>query len=350
MTLSIVIPCYKVELYLDKCLESVCHYNSNEIEIILVDDGSPDSTPHLCDQWAKKEKRIKVIHQNNGGLSVARNAGLDAASGDYIWFIDSDDWIADNAVEHVISYINLYPDIEVFITPLIWTYKDSRKNWADINLEENTIMTGRQYIIRHPDTIGASPRNIIKRNILNSAKIRFFPGIVHEDGLFGHLLYNYANKVMVLKDSIYYYRQRENSIMHTRDVRSAYSMITIHQEMMKYMNENIAIKEQLSFRQRYVHLFHAAMTMIWSLHNTPEAKKFLADTRSYRISECMKCSEHGNLWTRGDMHLLAYHPVAYVYVHGWKKMLQNKIKGKLRSNLTKTRFYNNLSSIRKHSL
>lgn len=69
MTLSIVIPCYKVESYLDKCLDSVCQYYTDEIEIILVDDGSPDSTPHLCDQWAEKDKRIKVIHQGNGGLN-----------------------------------------------------------------------------------------------------------------------------------------------------------------------------------------------------------------------------------------------------------------------------------------
>ena len=339
MTLSIVIPCYKVESYLDKCLDSVCQYYTDEIEIILVDDGSPDNTPHLCDQWAEKDKRIKVIHQKNGGLSVARNAGLDASSGDYIWFIDSDDWIADNAVEFVISHINSYPEVEVFITPLTWTYEDSRKNWTDIIIEEDTVMTGRQYISKHYYAIGASPRNIINRKILTSAKIRFYPGIVHEDGLFGHLLYNHAKRVMVLKDSIYYYWQRESSIMHTKSIRSAYSMIIIHQEMMKYMNDNIEIQEQLLFRRRYVHLFHTAMTMIWNLHNTPEFKKFLIDTRAYRISECMKCAEHGNSRTRRDMRLLANHPVAYVYIHGWKKMLRKMTKKTAKSILTRLGLY-----------
>jgi hypothetical protein len=92
------------------------------------------------------------------------------------------------------------------------------------------------------------------------------------------------------------------------------------------MNDNIEKEKQLSFRRRYVHLFQAAMTMIWNMHNTPEFKKFLTDTRSYRISECMKCAEHGNSWTRRDMRLLANHPVTYVYLHNWKKMLRKELK------------------------
>ena len=90
---SVIVPVYKVEKYLDKCIESIVGQTYENLEIILVDDGSPDNCPTMCDEWAQKDSRIKVIHKENGGLSSARNAGLDACTGDYIGFVDSDDWI-----------------------------------------------------------------------------------------------------------------------------------------------------------------------------------------------------------------------------------------------------------------
>lgn len=97
--ISIIVPVYNVEKYLDKCVESLVRQTYWDIEILLVDDGSPDNCPALCDIWAKKDSRIKVIHKENGGLSSARNAGLDAATGTYIAFVDSDDWVDANTFE-----------------------------------------------------------------------------------------------------------------------------------------------------------------------------------------------------------------------------------------------------------
>ena len=94
MKLTIIIPVYRVEATLDRCVESVLMQNVNDMEVILVDDGSPDLCPQMCDDWANKDKRIRVIHKENGGLSDARNAALDIATGDYITFVDSDDWIS----------------------------------------------------------------------------------------------------------------------------------------------------------------------------------------------------------------------------------------------------------------
>ena len=91
--ISVIIPVYKVEEFLDDCVRSVIAQTHTNTEIILVDDGSPDNCPAMCDSWAEKDKRIKVIHKPNGGLSDARNAGLEIATGEYISFIDSDDWI-----------------------------------------------------------------------------------------------------------------------------------------------------------------------------------------------------------------------------------------------------------------
>ena len=97
--ISIIVPVYKVEAFLDECINSIVHQTYQNLEIILVDDGSPDRCPMMCDIWSQKDTRIKVIHKKNGGLSSARNEGIKAAHGEYISFIDSDDFYTLNAIE-----------------------------------------------------------------------------------------------------------------------------------------------------------------------------------------------------------------------------------------------------------
>ena len=101
--ISVIVPIYGVEAYLDKCVQSVASQTYTDLEIILVDDGSPDGCPAMCDAWAKKDRRITVVHKPNGGLSDARNSGLNVAKGDYISFVDSDDWIAPTMLESMLS-------------------------------------------------------------------------------------------------------------------------------------------------------------------------------------------------------------------------------------------------------
>ncbi len=96
---SIIIPVYNVEKYLNKCVDSVLNQTFTDFEVILVDDGSPDNCPAICDSYAEKDKRVRVIHKQNGGLICARKSGLEAARGDYIGFVDSDDWIEENMYE-----------------------------------------------------------------------------------------------------------------------------------------------------------------------------------------------------------------------------------------------------------
>ena len=99
--ISVIVPVYKVEKYLDKCVESIVNQTYKNLEIILVDDGSPDNCPAMCDEWAEKDERIRVIHKENGGVSSARNAALEVATGDYIGFVDSDDWIEPDMYEYL---------------------------------------------------------------------------------------------------------------------------------------------------------------------------------------------------------------------------------------------------------
>ena len=107
-TISIIVPVYKVERYLERCIKSILSQTFTDFELILVDDGSPDRCPQICDEWANRDKRIRVIHKENGGLSSARNTGLDIAKGEYICFVDSDDWITNDMCSYFINTIQKY--------------------------------------------------------------------------------------------------------------------------------------------------------------------------------------------------------------------------------------------------
>lgn len=119
--ISIIIPIYKVEKFLDRCVESVVNQTYSNLEIILVDDGSPDNCPYMCDEWAEKDSRIKVIHKLNGGLSDARNEGLKSSTGKYVGFVDSDDWIAPEMYERLLQSIIIeHSDIAACSVEMIW--------------------------------------------------------------------------------------------------------------------------------------------------------------------------------------------------------------------------------------
>lgn len=106
--ISIIVPIYNTEKYLDRCVRSIVNQTYKNLEIILIDDGSTDNSSKMCDEWASKDSRIKVIHKNNGGLSDARNSGLDIATGNYIGFVDSDDWIDKDMYEYLLNLVKTY--------------------------------------------------------------------------------------------------------------------------------------------------------------------------------------------------------------------------------------------------
>ena len=131
--ISVVVPIYKVEKYLDRCIYSIINQTYTNLEIILVDDGSPDNCPKICDEYASKDNRIKVIHKQNGGLSSARNAGIKVATGDYIGFVDSDDFIELDMYEQMykVAYEN---DVDLVMSDYYKVHKDDRKEVTlDIN-------------------------------------------------------------------------------------------------------------------------------------------------------------------------------------------------------------------------
>lgn len=210
--ISIVVPVYNVERYLDRCISSVLNQTYKNIEIILVDDGSTDLCPQMCDKYAKIDPRIQVIHKKNGGLSSARNAGIDIATGDFIMFVDSDDYISKLTCEKIVK--NIVSDVDIISFQFQRVYDDETKN--EMVEEQNIvkIMEGnelfRNYINRTDFTHMAWDKAY--RNSLFK-DVRFIEGRLAEDLACSYQLFGRARRAIAMKQVFYYYYIREDSIM-----------------------------------------------------------------------------------------------------------------------------------------
>ncbi len=215
MKFSIVIPIYKVEKYLHECVDSVLNQTFTDFEIILVDDGSPDYCPQICDDYAKKDSRVKVLHKKNGGQASARNAGLEIATGDYICYIDSDDYLIDNKVlERLADKTQNDPDI-VHYKFVEWFEKDGHV--ASCYFDYNVPTEGRSLAEVYCDLVdkdayyNSAWSKIIKRSLLMDNNIRFEEGIVGEDNEWYYHVVMVAQKLVMLDEPLYVYRRRSGS-------------------------------------------------------------------------------------------------------------------------------------------
>ncbi len=215
--ISVIIPIYKVEDYLRKCLDSILNQSYTNLEIILVDDGSPDSCPQICDEYAKKDPRIKVIHKKNGGLSDARNVGIESSSGKYISLIDSDDYVNKYFIETLYKHlIETQSDIaicnyqKVFASDVI----DIKNRFPDSDnfIYENDDKFSPLYT-RFGTPFVVAWNKLYKAEIFKQHNIRYPLGKIHEDEFVIHELLNVAERVCFFETPLYNYVIRDGSIM-----------------------------------------------------------------------------------------------------------------------------------------
>lgn len=210
--ISVIVPIYNVEKYLNRCIKSIVNQTFKNLEIILVDDGSSDKSPEICDEWAKKDKRIKVFHKKNGGLSDARNVGLKAAFGKYIGFVDSDDWIADKMYEKLLQSINeTHSQIAACSVEMIWENTKKRKMLTpQINCvmerEEAQKALLEETILKQPVWYKLYEKSVLK-------DIWFEKGKLYEDDYWSYQVVHNAHKVSVIDYIGYFYMQHKDSIM-----------------------------------------------------------------------------------------------------------------------------------------
>lgn len=214
--ISVIIPVYNVEKYLYKCIDSVLGQTYKELEIILVDDGSTDNSGVICDEYEKKDDRIKVIHKKNGGLSDARNCGLDNAIGEYIAFLDSDDWVDIDLYKNLYYLIDKYDaDIAVCNFERVYSERDKlRKVEEKVEVYTNTEAIEQIYYPTEKSTQMIIAWNkLYKKYILKN--MRFPRGKIHEDEFLTPLLLYRAGKVVYTNKQLIYYRQVQGSIMNS---------------------------------------------------------------------------------------------------------------------------------------
>lgn len=210
--ISVIVPVYKVEPYLDRCVQSIVDQTYRNLEIILVDDGSPDRCGEMCDAWAEKDSRIRVIHKENGGLSDARNAGMAAATGDWIAFVDSDDWIGANMYEVLLNAAKK-TECRVVSCEVKRFYEQQQPNTEmhDVHVDVLTQMDGMRELIKDRRVQQLVVNKLYWTKIVSN--IPFAVGKCHEDEFWTYQVIAQIDRIAVTDHVGYYYLQRTGSIM-----------------------------------------------------------------------------------------------------------------------------------------
>ena len=214
MKLSVIIPVYRVEATLDRCVESVLCQHVESMEVILVDDGSPDLCPQMCDEWEQKDKRIKVIHKVNGGLSDARNTALNIAQGDYITFVDSDDRISPNTYEPLLNMIGDCDMVEYSIANRLQLQDKRYNNADDYWLQEKVYSHTYAW------------NKIYRRELFDN--VRYPKGKVFEDVYTLPLLLRNAKRIATSSHGYYHYTINPNGITATADGNALAQLLEAH--------------------------------------------------------------------------------------------------------------------------
>lgn len=208
--ISVIVPIYKVEDYLHRCVDSIINQTYTNLEIILVDDGSPDNCPMICDEYAKKDSRIRVVHKKNGGLSDARNAGLDIATGEYIMFIDSDDFVDIEMMESMMKNM-IDNNVDMVVCNIKYVYEDRevvKYNQADRILDRYEAM---EEYLKDGVVQAVAWNKLYKKSLINN--MRYKVGKTNEDEFFTYKVVDKTDKIYYDSKPFYNYIQRNSSIM-----------------------------------------------------------------------------------------------------------------------------------------
>lgn len=246
--ISIIIPVYKVEIYLEKCIQSVINQTYENLQIILVDDGSPDNCGKICDEYAQKDHRIEVIHKSNGGLSDARNKGLEIAKGEYIGFVDSDDYIEADMYEVLYNLLKQYnADVSICNFYTVSQGKITIKN-ADNGINEYNRIEILKEILLDKNIQSYAWNKLYKKELFD--EIKYPVGKKYEDIGTTFYLLEKCNKVVVTGKPEYYYINRQDSIVNNVTETTITDYIELIMQRYDYIEENI--KELSSYNKDYL--------------------------------------------------------------------------------------------------
>lgn len=252
---SVIVPIYKVENYLQQCIDSICKQTYSFLEIILVDDGTPDRCGIICDENLMADNRIFVIHKENGGLSSARNAGLDIATGEYIAFVDADDTVHPKFIEVLVSLCEQY-NCDIAQCDFLTIDEQSLK--LPLNLPQSLIFyNGRQALNemcteKNDVKYSVVWNKVYKRELF--CDIRFPLGRIHEDEFISYKIIWKAEKIVITNQYMYYYLQRSGSIMKEKYSKKRLDVLIAFKERLAFLKTNKLEEEYISTLRKYIGL------------------------------------------------------------------------------------------------
>lgn len=282
--ISVIIPIYNVEKYLSRCINSVIAQTYKNLEIILVNDGSFDSSGIICDEFALKDSRIKVIHKKNGGLSDARNVGINIANGFYFTFIDSDDWVSNDFLEKLYNLcINYNAEISIcdFVeTKTTNTFLSDLKNNQVI---QYTNIESLYQLTKYSKTqFGIVCGKLYHKKLFDN--VRFPVGKIHEDEFVSYILIYNANKIVYIDRKMYYYFMRNESITRNNfNIRNKLNALEAFQERASfYKNINEFELYEIHLR-KMMYLYTLIYKNIELLHDSLLKEKFIDDYVKFKL-------------------------------------------------------------------
>lgn len=246
--LSIIIPVYNVELYIERCLRSCLEQDllSEDYEIIVVNDGTKDNSISIVKRLQKEYNNIKLIEQTNKGLSAARNTGLRNALGEYIWFVDSDDFIKRNCLSDLLS-VAYNNSLDVLCFNLQLYFENGKIIPYTIKYKTLSLCSGEEFITKI-DLPPAAWIALYRRSFLLNQNIFFYEGIIHEDMEFTPRAYHSAKRILFIDTPFYFYYQRNGSIMKSNSCKRAKDLLTVCDSLFSYANKSAQNNKKAYFK------------------------------------------------------------------------------------------------------
>lgn len=323
--ISIIVPVYNVEIYLNKCLTSIICQDIpyKEYEVIIINDGSTDGSLEIAQQFGEKYSNVKILSQVNKGLSATRNRGFQEAQGKYVWCIDSDDWIEPNCLNRLIE---LCESNNVDILSIDW-FKVNNKVAHLLKTKTKyvrEVINGKEGFIEDKYQNPAQ-LYIYKKEFLSKNNLSFSPGIFHEDMEFTPKAIYLANRLMFSGESVYYYLQREGSIVNKINPKNCYDLLTISELLLDFMVKAIEKDQEriIMYRKAFVSLKISAVMAKKLARNKETTEIFKIINEKKTIVK--KVMSDPNFVYRLEAIIFNFFPSLYIFLYGLIKLFKNNL-------------------------
>lgn len=316
MILSIVIPLYNTEKYIEECLLSIVDNNvdASLYEVIVVNDGSTDNSKAVVERLCEEYGNIKLINQENQGVSTTRMNGASSASGDFLWFVDSDDYLLPNALETAFTELEKDASINMIAAPLFVFFETSGKGYCEY--QEPGCISGKECLSKVPPLI--SPCHFIFRRALLENQWLFFPkGIRFEDEYFSRVLQYLAGTISVLREPLYAYRQHASSFMNSAPVSASADMVASYRYLKDFAEKGAAPSDKGWFSANILSLILDTHTRHQQDFHTSEFRAFRKKNGEYIKKEFRHNFRHLSQKDRILGVLLLWYPALYKTVIKW---------------------------------